>query len=189
MQIFDSVQNIARIGGSCRFTMTSAEGPLTLTLEENGVITRCSLTMYDPEFVDDVPFDDDNIVCRVILRSHWLKDAFLELDAGAGSKILMKISTDEPRLELMSDSDGSSTSVHFPNQRNLIESFFSTESLSLCYRWPVLRHCMKAVSSSQKVSIRVDKNHALSLQFMITSSDQKTSFVEFKIAPFDEELL
>lgn len=54
--------------------------PLTLFLEEGGVVTVCKINTQEPEEPLDFDFCSTNVTNKVILQSDSLKEAFSELD-------------------------------------------------------------------------------------------------------------
>lgn len=54
--------------------------PLTLFLEEGGVVTVCKINTQEPEEPIDFDFCSTNVTNKVILQSDSLKEAFSELD-------------------------------------------------------------------------------------------------------------
>ncbi|ORY37884.1 Rad1/Rec1/Rad17 [Leucosporidium creatinivorum] len=65
---------------SMRMSYSGEGEPLVLLLEESGIVTRCEITTYEPDTLMDLAFDDDTRVQKLIMKSEWLRDAFLELD-------------------------------------------------------------------------------------------------------------
>lgn len=56
--------------------------PLVLELEqEANVVTRCSISTYEPSFLTDMVFDPRNMVAQVIVGSELMQSAFAEIDA------------------------------------------------------------------------------------------------------------
>ncbi|KAJ1018794.1 hypothetical protein NDA16_004599 [Ustilago loliicola] len=56
--------------------------PLVLELEqEANVLTRCSISTYEPSFLTDMVFDPRNMVAQVIVGSELMQSAFSEIDA------------------------------------------------------------------------------------------------------------
>ena len=54
--------------------------PLTLFLEEAGVVTVCKINTQEQEDPIDFEFSSTNVTNKVILQSDSLKEAFSELD-------------------------------------------------------------------------------------------------------------
>ncbi|KAJ1024065.1 hypothetical protein NDA13_004895 [Ustilago tritici] len=56
--------------------------PLVLELEqEANVVTRCSISTYEPSFLTDMIFDPRSMVAQVIVGSDLMQSAFSEIDA------------------------------------------------------------------------------------------------------------
>ena len=54
--------------------------PLTLFLEEGGVVTVCKINTQEPEEPIDFDFCSTDVTNKVILQSDSLREAFSELD-------------------------------------------------------------------------------------------------------------
>ncbi|XP_056401709.1 cell cycle checkpoint protein RAD1 isoform X3 [Hyla sarda] len=54
--------------------------PLTLFLEEGGVVTVCKIHTQEPEETLDFDFCSTNVLNKIILQSEGLREAFSELD-------------------------------------------------------------------------------------------------------------
>lgn len=54
--------------------------PLTLFLEDGGVVTVCKINTQEPEEILDFDFCSTNVVNKIILQSEGLREAFSELD-------------------------------------------------------------------------------------------------------------
>lgn len=54
--------------------------PLTLFLEESGVVTVCKIQTQEPEETLDFDFCSTNVVNKIILQSESLRETFAELD-------------------------------------------------------------------------------------------------------------
>lgn len=54
--------------------------PVSVIIEEDGVITDCSLKTLEVDTLLDFRFDMDNVVNKVVLKTELLKDVIAELD-------------------------------------------------------------------------------------------------------------
>lgn len=54
--------------------------PLTVIIEEGGVIVDCSLKTQEPEDILDFDFDPNVVVNKILLLSDLLKDVLAEID-------------------------------------------------------------------------------------------------------------
>lgn len=65
-----------------RLTYQGHGHPLVLELEqEANVLTRVSISTYEPSFLTDMVFDPHNMVAQVIVGSELMQSAFAEIDA------------------------------------------------------------------------------------------------------------
>ncbi|XP_033123281.1 cell cycle checkpoint protein RAD1-like isoform X3 [Anneissia japonica] len=159
--------------------------PLLLMLEENGVLTDCSIKTLEPDETLDFNFTSANVINKIIMKSDCLKEAFQELDMT--SEVLeILMSPDKPHFRMSTYGLAGSAFSDFPRESDLVESFQCTQTQSNRYKLSLLKPSVKALMVSCKVSIRTDHRGFLSLQYMIRNEDGQISFVEYYCAP-DEE--
>lgn len=198
----------------CTITYPEHGEPLTIILTENNVETKCELTTYEPAHIEDIPFARDMLAAKVIMRSEWLADAISELaatnpehltiEAGPG-KIGFRLRASGPlgSAEVEFDKpkpDGVSASFSHPtpgtavppantNAPGVLETFLVQRRNVNSYKFSMVRAAALAMKQAIKVSIRVDDQGVLSLQFMIEvdtgngSSEGEMSFVDFRFVP------
>lgn len=53
---------------------------MSIIIEENGVITDCSLKTQDPDELLDFRLEPENVLNKVVLQTELLKDILSELD-------------------------------------------------------------------------------------------------------------
>ncbi|XP_070599576.1 cell cycle checkpoint protein RAD1 isoform X1 [Erythrolamprus reginae] len=160
--------------------------PLTLYLEEGGVVTECKINTQEPEEILDFDFCSTNVVNKIILQSEGLREAFSELDMT--SKVLqITMSPDKPYFRLSTFGNAGSTHLDYPKDSDLIEAFHCNETQTNRYKISLLKPSIKALALSCKVSIRTDNQGFLSLQYMIRNEDGDICFVEYYCCP-DEEV-
>ncbi|KAF8744054.1 Repair protein Rad1/Rec1/Rad17, partial [Rhizoctonia solani] len=152
--------------------------PLTLLLAEdaNGPKTTCEVTTLEPEPNLELPFDDDE------KRSVWLREALSEIDQscdtltiicnppGGGKK--------QSPLRIHAVGAFGSTEMDYPNDREVLELFECVERVSFNYRYRHIARALRPLQSSLKVSLRIDGDGLLSLQFMMPAS--QGALIEFK---------
>lgn len=201
----------------CRITYDTPGAPLSVILTEASIRTSCDLTTYEPEYTDDIPFDRQSLAFKTIMRGSWLYDAIVELSSTSPDKLTMyaKIVSGKPFFALSSTGTLGSAKVEFNNQpqktsfratatndnangppANLLETFqLSDESTVLrqSYKYTYIQKAARAMSVASKVSIRIDTQGVLSMQFMIEvepaagGGTSKISFVDFRFVPLIEE--
>ncbi|PSN41823.1 Coronin-1C [Blattella germanica] len=86
--------------------------PLTMLLEENGVITDCSIKTLEPEDVMDFNFAASNVLNKIILRSECLKEVFAELDTSS-DLIEILLSPDPPYFRISTSGVAGDTKMSF----------------------------------------------------------------------------
>ncbi|KAI5785943.1 DNA repair exonuclease rad1 [Geopyxis carbonaria] len=180
--VFD--QRILRITGSCQFSYDAKGHPLCLTLEENGVVTTCKLTTSEPEYLEDIPIAHDSLSLKIIMKANWLHDAVQELEGSSVERLIIMASPAHPYFSLSATGLMGSTVVEFSNDKSLLEMFQVVESTEHTYNFALVKHALKAMAISSKVSIRGDSHGVLSLQFMIEQDGGNPSFVDFRFVPY-----
>ncbi|XP_034956857.1 cell cycle checkpoint protein RAD1 [Zootoca vivipara] len=160
--------------------------PLTLFLEDGGVVTVCKINTQEPEEILDFDFCSTNVVNKIILQSEGLREAFSELDMS--SEVLqITVSLEKSNLRLSTFGNAGSTHLDYPKDSDLIEAFHCNQSQTNRYKIALLKPSTKALVLSCKVSIRTDNRGFLSLQYMIRNEDGQICFVEFYCCP-DEDI-
>lgn len=212
----------------CRITYDTSGAPLSIILTEASIRTQCDLTTYAPEYADDIPFDRQALAFKTIMRGSWLYDAISELSSTTPEKLTMyaKMVRGKPFFALSSSGTLGSARVEFNNQpqpsayrtpastnlqtngdtetpTNLLETFQLSDPdsvLRATYKFSLVQKAARAMSVATKVSIRVDDQGVLSLQFMVEvegggsgvstttgAASGKVSFVDFRFVPLVEE--
>ncbi|XP_025091169.1 cell cycle checkpoint protein RAD1-like [Pomacea canaliculata] len=160
--------------------------PLVLVLEEDGVLTDCSLKTLDPDEVLDFDFCSTNVINKIIMKSECLKEVFNELDV-TSEVLQILMSPDAPYLQLSTFGSAGSTHSSFLKESDMVEAFQCTQTQSSRYKMQLLRPSSKALALSTRISMRTDARGFLSLQYMIRNEDGQICFVEYFCAP-DEEM-
>lgn len=179
--------NVLRMGGTLRLTYKEYGSPLTLIIEENGVVTTCSLTTYEPDDLAELELEIEPIPDKIIMRSEWLSDALSELESHGGDVLSIRQSPARPWFRLSVKGLLGSAQMDYPNDRSVLETFNCRADVKNSYKFSMIKTCFKAMAASEKVSIRTDEIGTLAIQFMISVGEGRYSFVEFKILALDED--
>jgi cell cycle checkpoint protein len=198
----------------CRLSYLKEGAPLSIILTEASIRTTCDLSTYEPEYNEEIPFDRRSVVLKTIMRGSWLHDALSELSSTSPEKLTMYAKTlrGKPFFALSATGTLGSARVEFNNQQdirsmlgaaaddeqtNLLETFQlsdPTDVLKSSYKFALVQKAARAMSVAKKVSIRMDAQGVLSLQFMVEveapangAGSEKLSFVDFVIVPMVEE--
>lgn len=160
--------------------------PLILMLEDNGVLTDCSIKTQESDESLDFNFNSANVVNKIIIKSECLKEAFSELDMT--SEVLeILMSPDKPFLRLSTFGNAGSTHSDFPKESELVEQFQCTQTTINRYKISLLKPSVKALMVSTRTSIRTDSRGFLSMQYMIKMDDGQVCFAEYFCSP-DEDI-
>ncbi|KAI4155153.1 MAG: hypothetical protein LQ340_001189 [Diploschistes diacapsis] len=170
--------------GICKLIYERTGSPLCVILEEAGITTTCELTIYEPEPLADIPFDKQALVQKIIMRSNLLHDAVTELSATSPTRVTMIASQASRYFALSSTGPHGSATVEFSTDPQLLETFDVSGKLVNTYKYSMLKAASRAMAMASKVSIRVDRQGVLSLQFLIELNTGVKSFVDFRYVPF-----
>ncbi|KAJ9477874.1 DNA repair exonuclease rad1 [Pseudozyma hubeiensis] len=180
-----------------RLTYQGHGHPLVLELEqETNVLTRVSISTYEPSFLTDMVFDPQNMVAQVIVGSELMQSAFAEIDAtckklsiliaspqsesshndhhhiGTSTGASTKPSTSMLRFKAISDTGSSEmefpASISSTDPTGVIEKFVALPgSDEQWYDFTLLSRTMTVLRSSIKTSLRMDEAGLISFQFMM----------------------
>jgi hypothetical protein len=82
--------------------------------------------------------------------------------------------------------------MDYPNDKEVLESFTCTHTLSASYHTAHISRAARALASSTKTSLRIEEKGLLSLQFLMPSGGRQKkgndAFIEFRVS-FDLILL
>ncbi|XP_031433268.1 cell cycle checkpoint protein RAD1 [Clupea harengus] len=160
--------------------------PLTLFLEEGGVVTVCKINTQEPEEPIDFDFCSTDVTNKVILQSDSLREAFSELDMT--SEILqITMSPCQPFFRLSTFGNSGNAHYDYPKDSDMMELFQCTTTQTNKYKMSLLKPSTKALALSCKVSVRTDSRGFLSLQYLVRNDDGQICFVEYFCSP-DEEV-
>ncbi|KAF7768069.1 hypothetical protein Agabi119p4_7312 [Agaricus bisporus var. burnettii] len=197
-----------------RMTYAGSGYPLTLLIAEdaNGPTTTCEIATYEPEPSLDFDFDNSRMVLKIILKSSWFRDALSELDPSYDKLTFISNPPDavdeattgrqrrrngtKPILRIKAGGNFGSTEMDYPNDRDVLETFECTRSISFSYRFSHIAKALRALQSSTKTSLRIDDEGLLSLQFMMPSSKTRSSegegpqaFIDFQCLALDDDVI
>ena len=170
--------------GICRLSYEGAGDPLCIIMEESNVTTTCELVTYEPESFEDIPFDRDNLVQKIIMRASWLHDAISELSSTSPERLTIISSPSAPYFSLSAAGPLGSATVEFSKDPQLLETFQVPKRTVNTYKFSLVKAAARAMAIATKVSIRGDDQGVLSLQFMIEVENGNVSFVDFRFVPF-----
>ncbi|KAK5603017.1 ssDNA endodeoxyribonuclease [Crenichthys baileyi] len=176
------------VGGSTALRMCyrGYGHPLTLFLEEGGVVTVCKINTHEPEEPIDFEFSSSNVTNKVILQSESLKEAFSELDM-TSEVLQITMSPNQPYFRLSTFGNSGNAHYDYSKDSDMMELFQCNTTQTNRYKMSLLKPSTKALAISCKVSVRTDSRGVLSLQYLVRNDDGQICFVEYFCCP-DEEV-
>ena len=158
--------------------------PLIILLEDHGVISDSQINTREAEECLDFNFANANVVSKIIMTSQLLKDIFSDLDSSS-EFIQFIISPDEPNFCIKTSGPAGSINIKVPKSSELVEHFSSSSTSRARYRLAMIKHGIKPLGLSDKVSVRMDDREFLCLQFMVRT-DSGPAFIEYYCAPEED---
>ncbi|KAK3114366.1 checkpoint clamp complex protein Rad1 [Teratosphaeriaceae sp. CCFEE 6253] len=158
------------VTGVCTLGYAGAGSALHIHLAEAGVSTTCALTTYEAAHTDEIPFARDRLALKAILRASSLLDAVAELSSLSPASVLV---TATPAGTLSFSAAGAlgSATVAFStatsSETPVLETFHCPARVGAHYRFAALKAAQRAMGAAAKVSVRVDGEGVLSLQFLV----------------------
>jgi cell cycle checkpoint protein len=103
--------------------------------------------------------------------------------------ISIYISPQAPYFRIGSDSPLGTIEIDVPRQSELMENFQCDYPQTFKYKYELMVPAIKGITASSKTSLRLNEQGCLSLQFMILTDEDQTSFVEYTVSNDDISLL
>lgn len=174
--------------GVCRLSYDGVGEPLSIILEEAGVVTTCNLVTYEAEVdaADEIPFQRDGVEVKIIMQARWLYDAISELSPTNPERLDIVVSPSSPSLSLSAVGALGSATVEFGKKKDLLETFDVEQKWTQSYKFSMFKLASEAMRLASKVSMRGDTQGVLNLQLMIEVDGGGVSFVSYTFAPLDD---
>ncbi|KAI0998589.1 hypothetical protein K3495_g9608 [Podosphaera aphanis] len=172
------------MAGVCRLSYESLGSPFNIVLEESGVTTTCHINTYQPENLEEIPFQRDAMQVKIIMQARWLFDAISELSSTSPVRLDINVFPAAPYLCLSAVGPFGSVSVEFSNSRDLLETFTVADRWSQSFKFEMIKASIEATKLASKVSIRGDEQGVLCLQFMVEVESGGINFIDFRFIPY-----
>ncbi|XP_012280429.1 cell cycle checkpoint protein RAD1 [Orussus abietinus] len=156
--------------------------PVTVLINEDGIITDCSLKTQEPDELLDFTFDTENVINKVVLQTELLKDVFAEMDPTSEVMELL-LSPDAPYFQITTAGVAGDCRIEIPHNSQLVDIFECTIRATSCYKLAHIKPAMKALSHANKVSLRTDNCGLLCFQAMVKTEEGHVCYVEYYISP------
>ncbi|XP_011304210.1 cell cycle checkpoint protein RAD1 [Fopius arisanus] len=156
--------------------------PVTVLIEEDGIITDCSLKTQEPEELLDFQILPDKVLNKVILQTELLRDIWSELDPTCEFVELL-LSPNPPYFQIGTDGLAGECRIELPHDSDLVDSFDCKNEASFYYRFSHMKPAMKALGCANKVSLRTNDVGLLCFQYMVKTDEGHTCYVEYYLSP------
>ena len=158
--------------------------PFILLLEDQGVINDSRIRTKEAEECLDFNFASANVVSKFIMNSEYLKEVFSDLDTSS-EYIQFKITPESKALEMVTCGPAGDSTITLPSDSVMVEHFSCSRTSKAKYKLQLIKHGIKPIGLSEKVSIRLDEREFLCFQFMIRT-DNGPAFLEYYCSPEEE---
>lgn len=156
--------------------------PLTIIIEEDGVITDCSLRTLEVDTLLDFHLEAENVLNKVVLQTELLKDIIAELDP-TSELVELCLSPEEPFFRISTNGLGGTCHIDLPRNSDLVDTFRCTSTATTSFKSIHIKPAMKALSCAHKVSLRTNNVGILCFQYMIKTEDGHICYIEYYISP------
>ncbi|OAD57181.1 Cell cycle checkpoint protein RAD1 [Eufriesea mexicana] len=160
--------------------------PVTVLIEENGIITDCSLKTQDPDELLDFHLEPENVLNKVVLQTELLKDVLSELDS-TSELINLLLSPSPPFFRISTAGLAGLCHIELPHDGELVDNFQCTSKAISSYKLSHIKPAMKALSCANKVSLRTDTCGLLCFQYMVKTEETHICYIEYYISPVIDE--
>ncbi|XP_012227665.1 cell cycle checkpoint protein RAD1 [Linepithema humile] len=156
--------------------------PVSVIIEEDGLITDCSLKTLEVDTLLDFHLESENVVNKVVLKTELLKDIIGELDQ-TSDLVKLCLSPEEPFFRISTNGLRGICHITLPHDSNLIDTFQCTSTGTSSFKFAHIKPAMKALSCANQVSLRTDSTGLLCFQYMVKADNEHTCYMEYYISP------
>ncbi|CAM9644118.1 unnamed protein product [Chrysoparadoxa australica] len=167
-----------------------------VTLEEGGVFTSCEInTLHQGGDSMELKalataFMESTQVCRCILKSEHLKEAFQELsDVPGAAGMTVAVSKASPNFRLSTAGSLGTCEIDFPKESEAFVHFSCTANAQFIYALTAMVTGMKALQHAEETYFRVNEEGIMCIQHQLNMANGQSSFIDFLICATEEELL
>ncbi|XP_020722512.1 cell cycle checkpoint protein RAD1-like isoform X1 [Bombus affinis] len=154
--------------------------PVTVLIEEDGIITDCSLKTQEPDELLDFHLEPENVLNKVVLQTELLKDILSELDS-TSDLIELFLSPAPPFFRISTTGLAGICHIELPHDGELVDNFQCTSTAMSSYKLSHIKPAMKALSCANKVSLRTDTCGLLCFQYMVKTDEGHTCYIEYYV--------
>lgn len=180
--------------GVCTLTYQGEGSPLSIHMSESGVTTTCDLTTYEADSTEEIPFNRDALSLKTIMRSSYLLDAATELSSMSPTNLSIEACPSRAATNIVLAASGAlgSAAVEFstatPSDTPILETCHCPAKTRASFKFALIKAAQRAMGSATKVSLRLDNEGVLSLQFLVEveatgGGSDGVAFVDFRVVP------
>lgn len=150
-------------------------------MEEDGIVSKADIPTQEIKETLYFDFAKPKVMSKVVMLSEHLKDIFAEFDLS--SEVMeITVNKDENTLSFSTFGTAGDVKISLPKHSEIVQVFESHKTSKAKYPMSLLKTALKAIVMSDKLSLRMDNQNILCLQYMITFSEGNC-FLEFYCAP------
>ncbi|EGD73030.1 hypothetical protein PTSG_04741 [Salpingoeca rosetta] len=168
-------------GVALRLSYAGYGSCLNLLLEEHGVVTDCSIRTQEADEFASIDMRTAAIPTNVIMKSDWLAEVFSELDT-TSTVIEFYVAPTAPHFRLSTFGTAGTSQIDCPKTSDKVESFQCDKPLKFNYKLKLLKPSEKALALASQVSVRINEEGILSMQFLV-ETDVQSVFIEYLCLP------
>ncbi|VDO10335.1 unnamed protein product [Brugia timori] len=154
--------------------------PLKVMLEKDEIVARCLIKTQNPEVVLDFDFNPARVAAKVIMKPWMLKETFHELDQ---SSPCVGFRVDQFSLSVITKGDLGKIKTKFPHYSEQIELLECKQNVEFIYRLNLVKRMTPSLDICSKLSLRIDHQGILSIQFVVEHNGNSHIFLEFFCIP------
>eukprot|EP00158_Paraphelidium_tribonemae_P001937 Partr_v1_DN24976_c0_g1_i1_m45516 putative RAD1 homolog (S. pombe) len=166
--------------------MELIDSKLEVVLDDEGVITRCRLDIYEEPDTLPLFFDSDSLAGKVIMKAASLAAALEQLSQNLASvELAFHPASDTvgpaSKFTISASGDSGMVDIAFDSKSDIIEYFHCSHPLPVSRRYDISGLKLeRAVMSASKVSIRLNDVGVMAMQLMVSMNrPHQFAFVEF----------
>ena len=155
--------------------------PFTLWLEEDGLVTRAALPTRDLEETLMFDFTKPNLNTKVVLQADPLKELFNEIDL-SGDYLEISVNADRNSFGFTTFGSSGDVFTEVPNDSDMVHSFECRKTAKAKFPMTMIKYALKSIHMASKVSLRMDQQQILCLQYLI-QFETGQCFLEYFFTP------
>ncbi|KAF7188407.1 DNA damage checkpoint control protein rad1 [Pseudocercospora fuligena] len=180
------------VTGICTITYNGEGSALGIHMSEAGLTTACDLTTYEADTNEEIPFNRDSLSLKTIMRSSCMLEAITELSSMSPTDLTFQASPNSRSANLSLTATGalgSSTvdfTTHTDSETPTLETFHCPAKTSASFKFSLIKAAQRAMASASKVSLRLDEDGVLNMQYLIeidSGHGDGVAFVDYRVVP------